>query len=91
MLKGFNSPASRGIAGAMKVVHGRDSVENNLQSKLTERNHMMDGLFEVVTLEMKQKPNKSGKVADGEVLDDKGKRTVLRTGVRLQNFILLRF
>ena len=36
MLKGFNSPASKGIAGAMKVVHGRDSVENNLQSKLTE-------------------------------------------------------
>jgi hypothetical protein len=45
MLKGFNSPASRGIAGAMKVVHGRDSVENNLQSKLTERNHMMDDLL----------------------------------------------
>ena len=78
----------RGVAGAMRVVHGRNSVETNLQSKLTERNHKMDDLFEVVTLEMKQKVNKPGKIADGEVLDDKGKRTVLRTGVRIEQMDL---
>ena len=75
----------------MRVVHGKDSVEKNLQSKLTKRNHKMDDLFKVVTLEMKQKPKKSEKAADGEVLDDKGRKTVLRTGVRLRKLSLLKF
>ena len=69
-----------GIAGAMRVVNGRNSVEPNIQSKLVERNHRYDDLFEIKTLEMKQKVKK-GEENNNKDLDQSGCRTVFRTGV----------
>ena len=74
---------NRGIASALRRVHGRPSVERNLKRSLGERNHLLDDLFEIKTLEMKQKIKKGEKLPDGEVLDARGRRTVLRTGVIL--------
>ena len=33
------------MAGAIRVVSGRNSVEPNLASALKERNHMLDSMF----------------------------------------------
>ena len=64
----------RCIAKAMRVGHGRKCVETNLKEKLSDRNHLLDDFFEIRTLEMKQKVKKGVKLADGEVLDDKGRK-----------------
>ena len=71
----------RGIAAAIRTVHGRKAVESGLKSKLVERNHSLDELFEIRTLEMKEKVKKDTKLNDDEV-DEKGRRSVLKTGVK---------
>ena len=71
----------RGIAAAIRTVHGRKAVESGLKSKLVERNHSLDSLFEIRNLKMKEKVKKDAKVNDDEEIDDKGRRSVLKTGV----------
>ena len=71
----------RGIAAAIRTVHGRKAVESGLKSKLVERNHSLDELFEIRTLEMKEKVKKDTKVNDDDEVDKKGRRSVLKTGV----------
>ena len=61
-------------------MYGRNSVESHVKSKLFERNHQLDDLFDVRTLPMKQKVKKGGNPEDGEVLDERGRKTVMRTG-----------
>ena len=71
----------RGIAAAIRTVHGRKAVESGLKSKLVERNHSLDELIEIRTLEMKEKVKKDTKVNDDDEVDKKGRRSVLKTGV----------
>ena len=71
----------RGIAAAIRTVHGRKAVESGLKSKLVERNHSLHELFEIRTLEMKEKVKKDTKVNDDDEVDKKGRRPVLKTGV----------
>ena len=71
----------RGIAAAIRTVHGRKAVESGLKSKLVERNHSLDELFEIRTLEMKEKVKKDTKVNDDDEVDKKGRRSVLKTRV----------
>lgn len=62
-------------------------MEPGLQKSLTERNHLLDGLFEVKVKMMKRKPTKAEleKVRKGEMiigpLDEDGCETVSRCGV----------
>ena len=74
------------MAAAFRSVIGRNSVESNIKAKLYERNHDLDDLFEIKTLEMKEKVKKGAKVEENLILDDKGRKIVLKTGV-LKNII----
>ena len=56
-------------------------MESGLKSKLVERNHSLHELFEIRTLEMKEKVKKDTKVNDDDEVDKKGRRPVLKTGV----------
>ena len=76
------------MAAAIRTVHGRKAVESNLKSKLFKKNHDLDDLFEVKTLEMKVKVKKGATVEKDEILDDKGQKTVLKTGVMNKNLFL---
>ena len=48
---------------------------------MIERNHQLDNLFEIKTLEMKVKIKNGKEAEEGEVLDERGRRTVIKTGV----------
>ena len=78
----------RGVASALRVVHGRNSVESDIKARLIERNHQLDDLFEIKTLEMKVKIKNGKEAEEGEVLDDRGRKTVLKTGVSRIMFLL---
>ena len=69
------------MAAAIRSVIGRNSVESNIKAKLYERNHDLDDLFEIKTLKMKEKVKKGDNVGEDLILDDKGRKTVLKTGV----------
>ena len=44
------------IAGAFRVVAGRQSIEPYLDKSLTERNHLLDDMFVAKTLAIAEKP-----------------------------------
>jgi hypothetical protein len=46
------------VAGATRVVFGRDSVIKNLPEEMKARNHFLDGHFKKVDLKLKFKPHK---------------------------------
>ena len=50
--KHLSDRAIMSIAAASKVVSGRTSVESNFKGALQERNHKLDDLFTVETLQM---------------------------------------
>ena len=62
------------IAAASRVVSGRTAVEPNLKGALKERNHKLDDLFSVETLEMQKKVR-------GVKEDENKVKSVLSTGV----------
>ena len=62
------------IAAASRVVSGRTAVEPNFKGALKERNHKLDDLFSVETLQM-QKKVRGVKEEENKV------KSVLSTGV----------
>ena len=76
------------IAGAFRVVAGRQSIEPYLDKSLTERNHLLDDMFMAKTLAMAEKPKKKKKGDDDDEddmedleVDEEGYRYVERVGV----------
>ena len=46
------------VASFLRVKGGRNSVETNLKQGLTDRNHMLEGMFCKKELIMKEKPRR---------------------------------
>ena len=88
----------RKIAGAIRVVSGRNSVEPNLAASLQTRNHMLDDFFSARKIVIEEKKKKSTDVDDEsedseeeeDHLDgDNGCHYVERVGVRYLVIIYL--
>ena len=81
----FSERAVKNIAAAFRVVAGRHSVEKNFSSSLVDRNKLLEELFEIKALCMKQKPRvgeKNNSLDDREItVDDKGYIDIQKEGV----------
>ena len=75
----------RNIAGAMRVMAGKSSVQPSLAASLTARNHELDDMFVSKTLTMKEKMKKSDMEESDEEdkieLDEDGYKSIERIGV----------
>ena len=81
----------RKVAAAFRVVTGRNSVESNLSSKLTQLNHEFDSFFYSKTVVMKVKPKKDQQEESDEEIDEKGYKDYGTVGVSfdITNLFLL--
>ena len=70
---------NRNVAGALRVMAGRKSVEPNLTQALHARNHQLDDLFETSKLIMKHKKKEEEK--SNEETQDDGYSLVEHVGV----------
>ena len=84
----FNVSYSRKVAGAIRVIAGRKSIEPNLPNSLQTRNHLLDDMFSARTILVEEKKKKKKDDADSECSseddlggDDASCRYVEKVGV----------
>ena len=84
MKKCFHKTNLRKIAAAIRVECGRKSVAPHLSRSLVERNHVLDPLFSVKSVVMKEKPRKKDddhENSEDDVLDEAGYKNIPTVGV----------
>ena len=91
--RNFSDKDTIAIASFLHVKAGKHSIEPHLQLGLSKRNHQLENMFYMKTMDMKVKPRKVpdkkniGEECQESVVDGEGLQTVNRPGIFVRDVI----